>query len=348
MDCTRYENCIKNQQVVIDLNRDRIFHMIAVGCWGVYCNDGEYIVLKYKKGKMESSKVIRGQRRIAEALIRYTQRNRVTDMYLAGDNIYQLGVKATDENSVERFMEEKRSIISRLTGKELDPLKNFDIHRQISEGFEKCFQKANIKRFFVAIGNHDIETCEILNTQYNYPQWIIPSLYYNVLYKLQGFTINVIVLDTNMFEDEPTTCSQNPFTEEQIERQVLWALETAKLGDWKIVIGHIPYLANGHKENKHPVIRKRLKSLIEMLKPQLYICADEHNQQLIKTKDTTIVIAGTGGAQLDPIIENNVVEGTLYQNSNFAFVSYQITEEMLKLQFISAENQTLFSHLIKR
>lgn len=347
MDCTVYENCLRNQQVDIDVKSQNSLQMVAVGCWGVYCNDGDYIVTKYKKGKVEPLKVVRGQKRVARALIDYVASNRVTDMYLAGDNVYQLGVSASNEIAVADMLKKKQELVRNLTGSEVDPLQNFNIELQISEGFEKCFAQAKVDRYFLAIGNHDIESCQILNTQYNYPGWIIPSLYYNVLYTLQNFKINVIILDTNMFEDEPVSCLQMPFTEQQINRQIEWALSVSRIGEWNIVIGHIPYLANGHKKDKHPVMRKKLADLIEKMQPQLYICADEHNQQFIQTEKTAIVVAGSGGTSLDNIAEKPI-EGTLYQNSDFGFVSYNITEDSLKIEFISVENKVLFSHVLRQ
>lgn len=348
IDCSIYENCLKNQQLVVDLSSENMLHMLAVGCWGVYCDGGEYIITKYKKKKLEISKIIRGQRQVAEALIRYSYENKVSDMYLSGDNVYQLGISTNNDVAVDNFIKEKRALVEKMTGLEIDLLHNFDIDLQLSRGFEKCFNRAKIERFFVAIGNHDIENCNVLNKQYNYkhPQWNMPSLYYNVVYQMKNFKINVIVLDTNMFEDEPTKCDQKPFSDDQIGEQIKWALSVAKKGDWNIVIGHIPYLANGHKKDKHPILRQNLSKLIHAMEPQLYICADEHNQQFIQTDKTAIVIAGSGGTALDDILDKPI-PGTEYQNSIFGFVSYQILKDSLKLTFISSENNELFSKILK-
>jgi hypothetical protein len=346
-DCAIYENCLRNQQVIVDIKNQVQLHMVAVGCWGVYCNDGDYIITKYKKGKVEPLKVTRGQKRVARALIEYVSENKVTDMYLAGDNVYQLGISAIDEEGVVNMLKKKQELVKNLTGEELDPLRNFDIDLQISEGFQKCFAEAKIDRYFLAIGNHDIENCQILNTQYNFNEWIIPSLYYNVIYNLKNFKINIIVLDTNMFEDEPVTCLQEPFSDEQIRKQEEWALSMSKKGDWNIVIGHIPYLSNGHKKDKHPIVRQKLGYLIEKMQPHLYICADEHNQQFIQSHKTAIVIAGSGGTSLDHILDKPI-PGTLYQNSDFGFVSYQIRKNELTIDFMSTQNEILFSHVLNR
>jgi len=347
-DCRVYENCLDNNKILLQENQSDMLHMVAVGCWGVYCNDGEYIIVKQKKNQLNQSKVTRGQGKVSNALIKYAEQYNVTDMYLAGDNVYQLGISTKNQQEVDNFIRNKQSILEKLTGQELDPLKNFDIELQLSEGFERCFGKANIGRFFTVIGNHDIETCDILTKEYTYNRWYMPSLYYNVIYEMKNFKINVIVLDTNMFEEKPVTCTGGLFTEKQINTQTEWAISVSKDGDWNIVIGHIPYLANGHKKEKHPVQRKNLQELIKVMKPELYICADEHNQQFIKDDYTSIVVAGSGGTSLDDIIKDDQIKGTLYQNSDFGFVSYKISKNQLEISFISVENKVLFSHIIKR
>lgn len=348
IDCTVYENCLQKKKVFIDLKPQNMLHMVAVGCWGVYCDGGEYIIAKYKKNKLEPLKIVRGQRQVAAALIKYSYDHEVTDMYLAGDNIYQIGISSADKEAVAEFLEAKHALVQNLTGQEVDPLKNFDIDLQLSRGFEMCFNRAKIDRFFTVVGNHDIENCNVLNKEYNYGSWNMPSLYYRVLYNMKDFTVNIIVLDTNMFEENPVTCTGVNFTDKQISDQINWALSGANKGDWNIVIGHTPYLANGHKKDKHPVIRKELGNLIKKIRPQLYICADEHNQQFIIQDNTAIVISGSGGTELDNIVEDNVLPGTLYQNKAFGFVSYQIDKNELKLSFISVENQVLFSQTLKR
>jgi hypothetical protein len=341
MDCTRYENCSDPKEIKIDLN-DNELHTIALGCWGVYCDQGKYTIAKYKKGKIETSTVTRGQRSVAEALIAYTKKHRTTDMYLTGDNIYQLGIEGTEAKDVAEFVSKK------VPGPGRDPINNFDMDIQIEKGFEKCFKKAEVDRFFLAIGNHDIETCKVLNTQINYKGWKLPSMYYNVFYTLPKFSINILVLDTNMFDDDPTHCDGNMYTEQQKESQKNWAIKLGKKGDWNIVIGHIPFLANGHKKDKHPVVRKDLLSIIDTIRPDIYICADEHNQQCIQYGKTLIVVSGSGGTQLDPIETSLLVPGTIHTDSTFGFVSYKIAKDQISIDFITHEGRTSFSHLIQK
>jgi len=311
-NCSIYENCLNEMTKEFKVDGDTL-DILAVGCWGVYCQDGEQTIKKKDKIKQ----IIRGQGSVSNALKRYKESHPNTmDMFLVGDNVYQ------DENG------------------------EFDMGRQIEAGFVNCFLKSGIERFFLAIGNHDIEKCDILSTQYNEKRWNFPSLYYNIVYTLNDFKVNVIVLDTNMFEDEPKSCDKQPFRKDQIEAQKKWAIETKQRVNarWNIVMGHIPYLANGHKEKNHPVMRKELESLINDISPELYICADEHNQQFIRGKKTSIIVAGSGGTELDRDIQRPLVEGTEYVNSTFGFVSCLISRDTVKITFI---NKTIFTREIK-
>lgn len=357
-DCSTYENCIKEGPTEIDLSGQRSFNFLCVGCWGVYCNQGEYNIFKVKDGKLKKDTVRRGQKQVSEAIKKYTSENEVSDMYLAGDNVYQVGISANESSQkIDEFTKRKTELLKSITKTDLDPLKNFDVKLQISEGFENCFRKANVERYFLVIGNHDIENCEVLNAQYNYKGWNFPSLYYNVIYKLAGFKVNIIVLDTNMFEDEPLTCSQIPFTKEQIANQEKWAKSVCidSKDNWNIVIGHIPYLANGHKEKNHPIDRSRLRDLVIAMKPNLYICADEHNMQFIQPeRGPAVVVAGSGGTDLDHIPfkdkkdrEQEYMKGTKYVESTFGFVSYKVTQDEMTIEFKTGSDKE-FSYTLKK
>lgn len=336
-DCSKYENCLSEKKtIIIDPSVNNMLHLGVVGCWGVYCDDGKYKYTKKKKDKIEDVEVVRGQGRVSRALERYNQQKPISDMFLAGDNVYQEGVPFENKET---------------------PIGTFNIERQLERGFENCFLKCGINRFFALVGNHDIENCDILNKQINYPLWNMPSLYYNVVYTLNTndklFRVNVIVIDTNMFDvndkelSDPLHCDKTPYTIGQLFAQKQWVRQVIKdeRADWNIIIGHIPYLSNGHKNKNHPVYRIELANFIREVKPDLYICADEHNQQIIKDRPTTIVVCGSGGTALDKI-EHPYIENTIYANKEFGFVSLEITNNNLVIRFISSE--ILFEHTITK
>lgn len=368
-NCEIYQNCVNTKNIDINIGKSNL-SFIAVGCWGVYCQSDNQTIFKYKKkdkgGKLIEENVIRGQKEVSESLIQYTNDYKISDMYLAGDNIYQIGFNLNDEKAKNKKKEEIQDIIQKNEKdddlKKLIKSKIFDIDLQLSEGFNNCFKKAKIERFFVAIGNHDIENCDILNKQINSESWNFPSLYYNVIYHMQdnenNFDINIIVLDTNMFEEKAIKCNGENFSIEEIEYQKKWAQNICNSKNrWNIIIGHIPYLANGHKQKKgtSKIQNNELSNFIKSLNPDLYICADEHNQQLIQDGNINIVIAGSGGTELDEIlIDENLKKQTLYASQTFGFVSFDVSFNEIKIKFISSDTdinkkyESKFTHVVKK
>lgn len=327
MSCSDYKNCATQGLITHDMPNLDSIEILAVGCWGVYCNGGDYVITKFKNGKYKKETVNRGQKSVAEALIKYTKEHRITDMYLAGDNIYDMSLP---ENEIKSSKD------------------TYNIDLQISEGFENCFKKANIDRFYLAVGNHDIEYCDVLDKQKNYDGWIFPSMYYNVFYNMKNFTINVILIDTNMLEDDPVYCDNQNYRQDDIDNQFAWAKNISK-GDWKVVIGHIPYIANGHKEKRPFVYNSKVEKILDIIKPQLYICADEHNQQVIydDEKRMLCLVAGSGGTALDILLSQNL-KGTLYKSSSFGFVSLDIKIDTITAKFINTDSLETFSTTIDR
>lgn len=358
MDCSNYENCSNPVEIKIR-EAENYIDLLMVGCWGVYCDQGVYQI--FKKGK--SHTVIRNQKKVFEALKHYVSHNNVKDMFLAGDNVYKIGLKQSKPESskevaskevASKEVEEENKLKTEFLKKyaNLPDDAMYDISLQLSEGFKNCFALSGISRFFIAIGNHDIENCEILNTQINYESklWNMPSTYYNVLYSLKdNTTINVIVIDTNMYEKEPLMCTGKPFPQEFIDKQEAWVKSQKGKADWTIVVGHIPYLANGHikdktKEKTPKIYNKALENLINLASPQLYFCADEHNQQFIfdKNNNRSLVIAGSGGTDLDDLVEQRI-DGTQYAKKTPGFVSIKIQKENLEITFYSTGTRIEFN-----
>ena len=63
--------------------------------------------------------------------------------------------------------------------------------------------------------------------------------------------INFVFIDTNIYEDVKM-CSGEPYPENARRMQFEWLANVLKENrdSWNIVIGHIPFIANSHKEDK--------------------------------------------------------------------------------------------------
>jgi len=333
--------------ITINTDTDNL-EFLCMGCWGVYCDSGNYMVFKSKNDKIKQESISRGQLLVARSLKNFVDNNpSVKDMFLAGDNVYQVAITDSKENN-DLIKENKENLLefleTRFGLKLKDKNSVFNIRKQISEGFDTCFRDINIERYFVAVGNHDIENCDILNTELKNETWDMPSTYYNVIYKLSnGININVIVIDTNMFEKEPLNCNGELYSDSDILKQIQWIDSISKMGNWNLVIGHIPYKANGHKDDKPKILNRKLKEVLNIARPQLYICADEHNQQFLYDDELKVglVICGSGGTALDKNIENGFPENTLYKNANFGFTHFNIENDILNIQYINSETSSV-------
>ena len=209
---------------------------------------------------------------------------------------------------------------------------------------------------------------------------VIPGSYYNVVYKDKNDKdiLNVIVLDTNLFESKPKDCEGKPYLKEMIEEQIHWFrkqienIEKTKC-PFNIVIGHIPYKAIGHKSSNPFIHNKNLDPIFEIIKNankansvvQAYFCADEHDQQVLYDTENKLhlIIVGSGGTVLDDIFgyddkdENNLANREIvnkelfehkleykYTNSKFGFsiLNIDISKKFFDIEIYDAENKKSF------
>lgn len=349
IDCPRYATIDP-----LDLNKTRHadtstderqssgdYTFLFVGCWGVYCKEGKKTVSKLKKGVWKDEKVEYGQQQVVEAMTNYSNINRVNSVILAGDNVYSDYVDPNKRDSTTK------------SG-------SYDIDKQLSEGFTECMKSINTDKFLIAIGNHDAESCYILNRQLNYREsgWNLPAMSYNIIERVNDVVINFVFIDTNMYTE--IWCDGNPYDEGSMIKQKEWLKHIVSQNrphvHWNIVIGHIPYIYNSHKyDKKSDKIPKKYiyeKNLYDCIKESsayidLYMCADEHNQQYITSYDNMppIVIAGSGGSALDDVFRAEEETTTHLAESSFGFVSVNVKPEKINLTFhvLGSNREQVFS-----
>lgn len=334
VDCSEYNNCPKEKNFYnTDFKNTNSFSFLFLGCWGVYCKDGEHILEIYKKKEKEwkQEKVKYGAHSVVKSMTDFTKINgKVNAVILAGDNVYS----DTDLTDEDRILIEKgeKSI--------------YNIDKQLDVGFLKCMKNVDTDIFLIGIGNHDIENCYILNKQINFKDWFLPSLSYNIVYNLNNFFVNFIFIDTNIYEK--TWCNQDNYPENAHEKQAIWLTHILNQynnsNTWNIVIGHIPFLANSHIQKEIVRYENLLADLLTKNSNliDLYMCADEHNQQYINTNPPQ-VISGSGGAVLDEKIyindnEYDLKNKTLFSNASFGFVNVSLTIDTIILTYHSSTN----------
>jgi len=330
-DCTDYNSKSCPKGLTIRKRNVGRLSTILMGCWGVYCWDGdvELGVYNHKKQKMVTDKEQFGQGRVVNSLRKYVSDENCDAIFLAGDNVYDYNIPK------DKLLEEV------FRGNKPDKKKyqhdvsisGQRIELQLSMGFKNCIEKVPVNDFFIAIGNHDVRTCHELNYQLNYGgRYQLPALYYNVVYERLNGNVNFIVLDTNAYS-EVYTCNQKDLYSQYIHSQNEWVKRTLaeENATWNIIVGHIPYIANGHKDDDkvshNNLLGDLFREISEMkVKVQAYMCADEHNQQFLYDKklNMALVVAGSGGTVLDVNIQDNEIPciQTYFVKPQFGFVNF--------------------------
>ena len=338
IDCTNYDDCPKGVEKTEDIDKDN-FSFLFVGCWGVYCKTGEHVSYKAKGGKIKASMSNYGGKDCVDLMNCYSKIHSIDAVVLAGDNVYSYEASA---ELIDKYT--KRQISDEDFKKSL-----YNMERQLSLGFKNCMEKVKVETFLIGVGNHDIETCDVLNQQMNYnskdEKWVQPGLYYNYIYKLNDETkVNMIFIDTNIYDT--SYCTGN-YPEDARERQLEW-LKRTLINDentWNIVIGHIPFLCNSHKDDTScritPDLYNDIRSANEHNSIDLYMCADEHNQQYIlpnaESNMPPEVVAGSGGSVLDEDIKNCPEINTQLARATYGFVAVNITSSKISLSFYSTK-----------
>lgn len=375
-DCKNYSDdkkCPKKLQFVKEKSNSNHLNVIMIGCWGVYCWDGEITLKTYippsddKKGVeyFKEHKEVYGSGRVVQGLIKYTNNVKTDAVFLAGDNVYNHNVP-------------KQNLLDRIANGEFPDKKMYklnpsisgqNIDEQLQKGFLTCFEKVNVKDFYVAIGNHDIQTCYDLNRQLEFSaqnltsdkdnRYRLPAVYYNVVYPLKDYRINFIVIDTNIFEHTAVDCSGKKYEKEVINEllksQIDWIINTLKQNkcEWNIIVGHIPYKSNPHKQKQGEsdyILNRNLDYLFDLIrrdadcpKVQAYFCADEHNQQFLydNKNKLSLIVAGSGGTVLDKkIVKGSYWDSqdikTMHYLASFGFVAFNFNNDMLDLTFFES------------
>ena len=347
INCDTYDSNTCPREITVEKTETELlstdqYHMLFVGCWGVYCKEGNNKVSKYKKKNKDNpwseKEVVYGQKQVVNAMTNYSNaiKGGVNNVILAGDNVYSDYIQDQDRD--------KPGIVDKI----------YNIDKQLSEGFENCMAEVNTQTFMVGIGNHDVENCYILNRQLAYKNkgWNMYGMSYNIVEICNGYRINFIFIDTNMYTDK--WCDGNPYPPEAIPKQCDWLRNVVSKDPnvWNIVIGHVPFMYNNHKD---PNINQLIQTpgLYECIQANaryidLYMCADEHNQQFItKPNIPPIVIAGSGGTALDDVyIAENDNSFTQLAVSSFGFVSTVISKKSINLTFHLLGYQSVKSFVI--
>lgn len=294
-----------------------------------------------------------GEKSVADALAQYSQTHHLDAIVLAGDNVYEM-LQVQKQDRERWALEQLKKYLQNPKGFP-SPGEFYRIQEALEKGFDQCFQNVRADRFLVAIGNHDVTDCSILNTELSHDKrFFFPAPYYDVVY---GDFAHLVMIDTNMYsfkwkEEEDGKrkqkfqkhCDQTAYSDKAREAQANWVLNRIKQvqARWTILIGHIPLLAQGHKK-KTPLIDSVVldqyifKPIEEAkLRVQFYFAADEHNQQFLYSakRHLSMIVAGSGGAKLDDIYQKGgILPEYKFGESKHGFSTLSLTSEVAMVSF---------------
>ena len=364
--------------------------LIFLGCWGTYCKGGEQTIPVFKDKKVPDVKdVIYGEKYVAKSIELYTNEYEpVNAVILAGDNVYKEPIdKDIVAEKIKKLKLKRAEIASKIKtqyGRSAEDYlppelehqvkrefqsELFNIDEQLSTGFTECMANVNTDIFLVGVGNHDIENCNILQAQLDFSKpgnkWYFPKEYYKYSYALPGCNVNLIFIDTNIYEGHPTQCSQcstchipdkSTTNEQLIDEQEAWLhsiLTDSEYNTWNIVIGHIPFYCRAHKD--YAILNNSgLRDLMmkNYRKIDLYMCADEHNQQYIPAdpclKIPPQVIVGSGGAPLDEPSNSPIIPKSWgwWAQRTFGFSTINIDQDKIAIKY-HGKNPELLAQLFE-
>ena len=247
----------------------------------------------------------------AQAMTRHCASHGCDMALLLGDNIYPDGVTSVD-----------------------DP--------QFETKFEQPYKDLNFI-FHVVLGNHDMHSGPAgMRAEIEYSKvsrkWRMPDRYYS----FKAGAAEFFALDTNTYRHDSAQASwlSNALNESQAK--------------WKIVMGHHPLYSTGNHgyldwaEGKSQLkLRKALQPLLCKHKV-LYLSGHEHMMQLNALPcGVTSVVAGAAAERKTPYankIEDQKDTLRYYSTDSLGFGYATVSEDELKLTFISEDNQVLFRY----
>lgn len=266
------------------------------------------------------------QTKVGNAVAAFCQARGCDFVQLLGDNIYESGVSSPD-----------------------DPL--FQSH------FEVPYAAVELD-FYAVLGNHDYGVSGLgidlsrgkhqVDYSKRSKKWKMPDTHYHFTPPTSGGAVEIFALDTNLMmfgQDEPQRAA---FPK--------WIADSK--AEWKIAVGHHPYLSNGPHGNAGnydakfgisipPINGKGVKSFFDDVicgKVDLYLSGHDHSRQWLNEscKGTELAVSGAG-AKATELPGNNA---TLFQSLELGFLYIVIEGKKLTAEFVDENGNVEFTHTI--
>jgi len=265
------------------------------------------------------------QKNIATLMGKEAEFNMINFIAVAGDPIHDDGVKSTEDS-------------------------------EWKDKFENIYTATSLINtpWYVVSGNHEYHGSvqAILDYSKLSDRWKAPARYYSIE-KSIGETGNkclFVFIDTAPLIDKYRSGSEySDAGKQNIEKQLKWIDSTlvSSKDRWKIVIGHHPVYADTDKaETERTDMQKRLGTILENRKADVYICGHIHNFQHLKPEGKTVnYIVNSSASQSRKV---NKTDGTLFCNPNPGFTVCSVTQESFTFSFIDHKGETIYKYILKK
>jgi len=265
------------------------------------------------------------QKNIATLMGKEAEFNMINFIAVAGDPIHDDGVKSTEDS-------------------------------EWKDKFENIYTATSLINtpWYVVSGNHEYHGSvqAILDYSKLSDRWKAPARYYSIEKSIveNGNKCLFVFIDTAPLIDKYRSGSEySDAGKQNIEKQLRWIDSTlvSSKDRWKIVIGHHPVYADTDKaETERTDMQKRLGTILENRKADVYICGHIHNFQHLKPEGKTVnYIVNSSASQSRKV---NKTDGTLFCNPNPGFTVCSVTQESFTFSFIDHKGETIYKYILKK
>jgi len=209
--------------------------------------------------------------------------------------------------------------------------------------------------WYVVSGNHEYHGSvqAILDYSKLSERWKASARYYSIERTIGAGKKNkclFVFIDTAPIIDKyRTDGSYSDAGKQDLEKELKWIDSTLISSNdrWKIVIGHHPVYADTEKaEVERLDMQKRVGTIIENRKADVYICGHIHNFQHIKPEGKMVnYIVNSSASQSRNV---NRTDGTLFCNPNPGFTLCSVTKKNFTFSFIDHQGETIYRYILKK
>jgi len=277
-------------------------NFIAIGDWG---REGQYL-----------------QKETADEMGIYAEKNKTDFVITVGDNIYNTGVKGTDDPKWQTC-------------------------------FEQVYTAPSLEiPWYASLGNHDYYGNVQAQIDYSgiSKRWQMPARFYNFEKRVDSnTTLLIVMIDSNPllrgYRDMKKDGAYDSFIDEinsqDPDRQLSWidSVLSNSNAKWKIVAGHHPVYTGGEHGNSKDLIEK-LEPLLEKYKVDMYLAGHDHDMQYLKKEGSSVnyFVSGAGSK----LRETGPMEHTKFCKSINGFLGITVSGENIKASFVDYTGNDLF------